>query len=291
MIGTFENASGLDMLSKTQVSFSREEPMKVGRLHSPGFISRESVGKDTWNSRDSEDVVDPLFPMWVHTQSFLSSSTISECSSSADDDSQQTASSDNLHLQQRSGSPCSPLSVKATRSDPELKMGKMESADGLSSDQRTTVMMRNLPTTFTRARLIDLLNSKGFSGQFDLIYLPIDFGSACNLGYAFVNMTTHQQALHFWKVFHGFAAWTALGCRKVCAVCWGAVQGLRANVARYRNCPIMCKHAVPDDYKPALFQSGMQIPFPLKASRSKAMLHRSARIQMPALCGSMRRGQ
>jgi len=291
MTCTFENASGLDMLSKTERGFSRKEPMKVGRLHSPGFISRESVGKDTWNSRDAEDVVDPLFPMWVHTQSFLSSSTISECSSSAEDDSQQAASTGNLHPQQRSGSPCSPLSVKATRSVPEPEIGKMESADGSSSDQRTTVMMRNLPTTFSRARLIDLLNSKGFSGQFDLIYLPIDFGSACNLGYAFVNMTTHQQALHFWEVFHGFAAWTALGCRKVCAVCWGAVQGLRANIARYRNCPIMCKHAVPDDYKPALFQHGMQVPFPLKVSRSKAMLQRSARIQMPALCGSMRRGQ
>jgi hypothetical protein len=302
MAYNFANASkSRELLSMTESSMSHEERTEVDRLDSPSFISCASIGEDSQSSRDAEGVADPLFPMWIRTQSYFASSTLSECSNSTEGDNQQAPSggavdpmqAPTLKLTpcaQKSGSPCSSLSDKATKLAPGLPTGKVGSA---RSDQRTTVMMRNLPTTFSRARLIDLLNSKGFSGQFDLIYLPIDFGSACNLGYAFVNMTTHQQALHLWEVFHGFAAWPALGCRKVCAVCWGAVQGLRANVARYQNCPIMCKHVVPDDYKPALFRCGMQIPFPLKTSRSKAMFHCSARtgIQMPGLCSFMQREQ
>jgi hypothetical protein len=156
-------------------------------------------------------------------------------------------------------------------------------------------MMRNLPTTFCRTKFIDLLNSQGFSGQYDLVYLPMDFASACNFGYAFVNFVDHQQALRFWEVFHGFASWPSSGCRKVCAVCWGEVQGLRANVARYHS-NIMRREDVPDEYKPAIFQNGLQVPFERKTSllpktsRSKAYFRQSssrAGAQMQLIRGSV----
>jgi len=137
----------------------------------------------------------------------------------------------------------------------------------------TTVMMRNLPTSYSRDRLIDLLNGQGFAGQFDLMYLPIDFTSDCNLGYAFVNLTTHQHALRFVEVFHGFSSWPMSGCRKLCVVCWGEVQGLRANIKRYHKSAIMRKD-VPEDYKPALFKGGRQVPFPIDLGQSRRSVRR-----------------
>eukprot|EP00959_Pyramimonas_sp_CCMP1952_P212859 4454251-Pyramimonas_sp.AAC.1 len=72
---------------------------------------------------------------------------------------------------------------------------------GSSADQRTTVMMRNLSTTLSRAELVDLISSMGFEGHFDFVYLPMRRASANNFGYAFVNFLTHQHVVRFWMVF------------------------------------------------------------------------------------------
>ena len=51
-------------------------------------------------------------------------------------------------------------------------------------DTRTTIMLRNLPSSFTRAALFEILEDRGFSGRFDFVYIPIDFASGACLGYA-----------------------------------------------------------------------------------------------------------
>ncbi|CAK0844450.1 unnamed protein product [Prorocentrum cordatum] len=147
---------------------------------------------------------------------------------------------------------------------------------GSSADQRTTVMMRNLPTTLSRDELVDLVKSKGFEEQFDFLYLPANFVSASNFGYAFVNLLTHQHAVRFQKVFDGFASWPASGCHNVCAVSWADVQGLWANVVRHLNKAIMHKQDVPDHCRPAVFHHGRQIPLPRATSESRAMLESSS---------------
>merc|ERR550532_1895913 len=53
---------------------------------------------------------------------------------------------------------------------------------------RTTVMLRNLPNNYTRAMLIDMLETEGFGDTYDFLYLPMDFRSKAALGYAFVNL-------------------------------------------------------------------------------------------------------
>merc|ERR1719362_1494224 len=50
----------------------------------------------------------------------------------------------------------------------------------------TTVMLRNIPNKYTRDMLIKRLNMS-FEGQFDFLYLPIDFRNKCNVGYCFIN--------------------------------------------------------------------------------------------------------
>jgi len=245
-----------------------------GYLLTSSPLSAASVKKDVSRGGDAETAANPLLPMWVHSQLEIDSaaftSTISDDSFSTVDDCRQAPSSRAMSPMQvrivklgtelssrKPGTLCTPLNVKAAAFVPK------------GGDQRTTVMMRNLPTALSRAKLIDLLEEKGFEGQFDLLYLPMDFKTKCNFGFAFVNLTTYENALRFSHVFHNFASWPSSGCRKVCAVCWGEVQGLHANVVSYQNSAVMRKQDVPDDYKPAMFQNGLQIPFPRTTSESK----------------------
>merc|ERR1712107_214246 len=97
------------------------------------------------------------------------------------------------------------------------------------------VMIRNMPNNYSRAMLLDLLDSEGFAGQYDFVYLPMDFQLRACLGYAFCNLTTVEAAQRFWRTFDGYASW-AIPSRKVSGVSWsGPHQGYEAHVERYRN--------------------------------------------------------
>mmetsp|Transcript_2882 Transcript_2882/g.4709 ORF Transcript_2882/g.4709 Transcript_2882/m.4709 type:complete len:519 (-) Transcript_2882:138-1694(-) len=131
----------------------------------------------------------------------------------------------------------------------------------VADEDRTTIMLRNIPNNYTRQMLQELLDSKGFAAKYDFIYLPMDFRSAAGLGYAFVNLTTHTDAEEAFAKFQGFSDWKAVS-QKVCEVAWGQpLQGFEAHVERYRNSPVMHKD-VQDEFRPAIFQDGVQLPFP-----------------------------
>ena len=92
----------------------------------------------------------------------------------------------------------------------------------------TTVMLRNIPNKYTRSGLLSALVERGFDpagGDCNNLYLPMDAGSGCNLGYAFLNFTTHDRALAFMQQFDGVRLPSA-GSRKVCTVVWANKQGL-----------------------------------------------------------------
>jgi len=155
--------------------------------------------------------------------------------------------------QQDLKSPRKPRRIPATQ--PQRNPRQTESLE------KTTVMMRNVPNNYTRDMLLTMLDDEGFSGHYDFIYLPMDFGRHANLGYAFVNLADAATAQKFWQVFDGFYRW-ALPTAKVCEVTWsGPHQGRQAHIDRYKNSPVM--HAsVPDEFKPMIFQSGIRQPFP-----------------------------
>merc|ERR1712135_260650 len=99
------------------------------------------------------------------------------------------------------------------------------------------------------------------SRLYDFVYLPMDFRNGVNLGYAFVNLITNEDALHFMQVFQGFSKWF-VDSVKVCEVSWAHPhQGRHQHVERYRNSPVM-HPSMPDDYKPMVFKKGMRVPFP-----------------------------
>ena len=98
----------------------------------------------------------------------------------------------------------------------------------------------------------------------DFIYVPIDFKRRTHLqrckGYAWVNLITEQHRQHFVKVFDGWQC--GYSSEKVLEVIASDTQGLEALIARFQNSEVM-GDAVPDTYKPALFNGKRQVPFPL----------------------------
>jgi hypothetical protein len=138
-----------------------------------------------------------------------------------------------------------------------------------SSAQRTTIMMRNIPSDLTRERLLELIDAEGFQGCYNLVYMPIDFSSHAGFGYAFINHINHKVAERFRVHFQGFT-FQSTTSDKVCCVTWSGVhQGLEAHVERYRNSPVM-HETVSDEFKPAVFQNGLRIPFPPPTRRLQA---------------------
>jgi len=127
-------------------------------------------------------------------------------------------------------------------------------------DQPTSIILRNLPLDMTRHQLLKMLNREGFAGKYDLVYLPRDFKTSANLGYAFVNLVEHSEGVRMQKRFAGFCRWPCRSAKK-CETAWSSQQGLAAYIERYRNNPVMHRN-VPDEFKPALFQNRAQVPFP-----------------------------
>jgi len=147
----------------------------------------------------------------------------------------------------------------------------------IAEELRTTVMLRPLPRSLTRDGLVELLDTEGYSGEFDFVYLPIDFASETSLCYAFVNMTTPAAARSLWAKFNGFCKW-GTPSDEICTVTWSSPhQGLSAHVQRYRDSPIM-HPAVPEIWKPLLFVNGQRAEFPTPTKKLKApkFKHRSA---------------
>jgi hypothetical protein len=134
---------------------------------------------------------------------------------------------------------------------------------------RTTVLLRNMPNNQTRKMLVQLLNRKGFLGEFDFLYLPIDFQSRISFGYAFVNFVCEESATRALEAFDGFSDWE-IPSRKVCGISWSwPHQGLESHIERYRNSPVMHR-AVPDMFKPLLFANGVRTAFPHPTQRLRA---------------------
>lgn len=140
---------------------------------------------------------------------------------------------------------------------------------GEASDNRTTLMIRNLPPDFTRQMLEELLDEEGFAACYDFIYLPADILSGTCFCYAFINFTMPEDAQRFKRHFTGFTRWPVRSPKEG-AVDWTeALEGLPRLIERYRNSPLM--HAsVPEHFRPAIYQRGINVPFPEPSVRIRA---------------------
>jgi hypothetical protein len=143
---------------------------------------------------------------------------------------------------------------------------------------RTTLVMKNIPRSYSRERLLALLSSQGFTYLYDFVYLPRDSREGyLNLGYAIVNAVSHSDAKRLKRQFQHFSKWEDES-QETCQVSWlDSVQGYEALINRYRNCPWM-HEVVPVNFKPLIFFEGTAVTFPPPTKK----------LRMPCLLNSNR---
>jgi hypothetical protein len=119
----------------------------------------------------------------------------------------------------------------------------------------TTLRLVNLPTSFGRTQLVELLRAEGLV-DFDFVYLPANFKrpGSC-FGYAFVNFCNHEAALK-----------GLVQLQERYEASWASTQGLEAHIERFRNSPVM-HPKVRDEARPALYIGGSQVAFPAPTKR------------------------
>lgn len=100
----------------------------------------------------------------------------------------------------------------------------------------TTLMIRNIPNRYTRKMLMCELDSLGFTGQYDFIYVPMDKNTHWNVGYAFVNFVEPESAARCMGIltdyrFRRFRRSSS----KVTQVSAAHIQGLEKNMEHYSH--------------------------------------------------------
>ncbi|KAK9164282.1 hypothetical protein Syun_005184 [Stephania yunnanensis] len=126
---------------------------------------------------------------------------------------------------------------------------------------KTTVMIKNIPNRFTRETLLEIMddycrseNQRGVHAisttAYDFLYLPIDFWSKANKGYAFVNFTTPTAAWSF-RLFFTKYKWDLHNSKKICEVTYARIQGKDAMIEHFRSTVFPC---TTDEYLPVYFE-------------------------------------
>mmetsp|Transcript_44577 Transcript_44577/g.115338 ORF Transcript_44577/g.115338 Transcript_44577/m.115338 type:complete len:272 (+) Transcript_44577:69-884(+) len=154
------------------------------------------------------------------------------------------------------------VSASGPAATQQAALAESGAAPATPGQPRTTVILRNLPTSYSsRCMLLEMLDSEGFLGKCNFVYLPISFNHQAGLGYAFVNLADPSYATDFGATFDGYRKWK-MPSDKVCQVAWsGQFQGLDANIERYRNSAVMHK-SIPEEYKPCVLVDGVVSVFP-----------------------------
>jgi len=126
--------------------------------------------------------------------------------------------------------------------------------------EKTTVMLCNIPSHYTRNSVMSVLRSEGFADHIMFIYIPMNLRNLNNFGYAFVDFDSVSVATECKERMEGFTSWSEES-EKVMSIGWSDTQGLDAHIERYRNSPLM-HESVDDELKPALFHNGVRVAFP-----------------------------
>eukprot|EP00439_Symbiodinium_sp_Y106_P065245 s2335_g10.t1 len=121
----------------------------------------------------------------------------------------------------------------------------------------TTMMIRNIPNRYTQREFVRELDGLGFAGTYDFLYLPIDKGTLCNVGYAFVNFLEPISAQRCMEVFHNYIFQRYRKVRgKIAAVSIAHIQGLEANMRHYENSAVNMAPRIKQQRGPLIIPRG-----------------------------------
>ncbi|MCO5567941.1 hypothetical protein L7F22_021637 [Adiantum nelumboides] len=104
-------------------------------------------------------------------------------------------------------------------------------------DTRTTLMIKNIPNKYTSKMLLAAID-ENHRRTYDFLYLPIDFKNKCNVGYAFINMTSPAHIIPLYQAFNG-KKWEKFNSEKVASLAYARIQGKAALVAHFQNSSLM----------------------------------------------------
>lgn len=133
-----------------------------------------------------------------------------------------------------------------------------------SSQKRTTLIMKRLPSACTREVLQSMLNLAGFAGSYDFLYLPVNFKTWQLFHYCLINFVSHAEAERALAMLQSRNFYWPDGAPagdEIEADWCEKTQGLATHIDQYRNSPVMHR-TVPDEFKPILLQNGVRVPFP-----------------------------
>lgn len=117
----------------------------------------------------------------------------------------------------------------------------------------TTVMLRHIPNKYTQASLLHELNRMGFTGRYDFFYLPMDVHNRTNVGYAFINFLTPQDALRFSRTLTNYK-FQQHSSQKIATVSPAHVQGLVKNLFHFSNRAVSQSRDI--QYRPIVVRNG-----------------------------------
>ena len=134
------------------------------------------------------------------------------------------------------------------------------------TEKRTTVMIRNIPRSFTQRTVIDILKLRFTSRRdptdqalFDFLYLPMDLVNRVNVGYAFINFTKPQYVIDCYRLFNSKTWRTVMESAglpriedpemsKVARVSFARIQGRDNLMGHFNKSSIMLNH--PESVRP-----------------------------------------
>jgi len=149
-----------------------------------------------------------------------------------------------------------PAPGSGTPSRKDARTRRRQDLGSLSDD--VTLMLRNIPNKYTQEQLLADLDM--YRKAIDFLYLPTDFKNTCNLGYAFLNFRDGEVAEAFAAAHNGERLPRFPLSPKVLSVQCARVQGVQANIERFRDSSVMGVQV--EAMKPMLFEDGVQISFP-----------------------------
>ena len=92
-------------------------------------------------------------------------------------------------------------------------------------DQRTTIMLKNIPRDISQLFLMSFLNNK-YKGKFNFLYLPIDFIKRINVSYAFLNFKNSKDIIEIYLDLHD-KPWSFCKNKKA-YISYARIQGFKS---------------------------------------------------------------
>ena len=95
-------------------------------------------------------------------------------------------------------------------------------------DNRTTIMMKNIPNQLTQIDLYRYICNY-HQNEFNFFYLPIDFTSRLNVGYVFINFKSSLSIVKFFNCFNSKRI-ECISSNKLCYISYARIQGFNSIV-------------------------------------------------------------